>query len=127
MLLLNIQFKRIEIANYHHRTGIELKITLDAGKLLSMSKMLSDQNPEAFAEEVIKEARLLAKKNAKSIGEDFLDDVIIVKVPNEDEVVRRMAGFFNRLKEKSNYLRGAKQAAGYVYGIENFKRQTLEF
>ena len=127
MLLVNIEFRRVEIINYHHKTGIELKISFDAGKLLSFSRLLTDQNPEFFAEEVMKEARILAKKNAKIIGEDFLDDVIIVKVPNEDEVVRKMAGFFSRIKEKSGYLRNARQAAGYIYGIENFKRLALEF
>ena len=127
MLLANIQFKKIEIANYHHKTGIELKISFDAGRQLLFNKMLGDQNPEAFAEDVLKEARILAKKNAKAIGDDFLDDVVIVKIPNEDEIARRMAGFFGRIRERSNYLRGAKAAAGYIYSMENFKRQILEF
>ncbi len=128
MYLVNVRFKKIEVSNYSPKAGPEIKVQLNDGKDRVITRSLGDSNPEALAEELFKEARIIAKKQSRSWDDDdVLNDVVVVRVENEDDVLKRMVGFLSRLQEKSKYIRGMKQVGGYLYAVENYKRQVLEF
>lgn len=128
MYLVNVKFSKIEVSNFTPRDGPEVKIHFNDGRDKFMTRILGDAKPEALAEDVFKDARILAKKQSRAWDtDDVLNDVVVVRIENEDDVHKRMIGFFSRLQEKSKYIKGARQAAGYLYAVENYKRLTMDF
>jgi len=128
MYLVNIKFRKIEVSNFTPKDGPEVKIHFNDGKDKFMTKILADSKPEALSEEVFKDARMLAKKQNRAWDtDDVLNDVIVVRIENEDDVLKRMASFFSRLQEKAKYIKGSRQVSGYLFAVENYKTLKLDF
>jgi hypothetical protein len=128
MIVVNVKIKKIEVANFSLKTGpeVDFNIYFNDGKEKMMQKKFVLDNPETIAEQVINEIRQIEKKAHKSQGDDILD-VVVIRLEDEDEIPKKLMGFFSKVKEKIGYVKGIRIAQGYLGAIESIKKLKAEF
>jgi len=82
-------------------------------------------NSEELAEQMIVEMRRLVKKYHNP-DTDSYDEILVVKFENEEDAVKKMNRFFERVKEKIKEVKGMKVAKGYLDTINRAKKLEFE-
>ncbi len=128
MIVVNVKIKKIEVANFSLKTGseVDFNIYFNDGREKMMQRKFLLGDPEIIAEQVINEIRQIEKKAHKSPSDDFLD-VVVIRLEDEDEIPKKLAGFFSKVKEKINHVKGIRVAQGYLGAIESIKKLKAEF
>ncbi len=127
MIIVNIQFKSVEVIKFDVKEGVEFKICFDDGIERCINKASIIQDPEALAEEIFMDIRKAEKRYNRQYGGDVMDDVIVVRFENEDATLQKLAGFFLRVKDKMANIKFSKEAKDYLNKISEIKRLRTDF
>jgi len=84
------------------------------------------ENCEEMAEQMIAEVRRLVKKSHTPDSSDY-DEILTVRFENEDDTVKKLQRFFERVKEKIREVRMMKSAKGYLDTLTRAKKFEVEF
>lgn len=127
MIIVNVVPQSIELVDFNIKdNSAEFNIHFNDGtdRRLSMARVIDDS--ETIAEQLVAEIRLLSKKNNKGLTDDW-DEIIVVRMEKEDETIRKMTGFFERVKERIKDIRGMRTANGFLDKVHKSKQLVVEF
>ncbi|MFC1728568.1 hypothetical protein ACFLZ7_03835 [Nanoarchaeota archaeon] len=127
MIIVNVQFKSVEVVKFNVKEGIEFKINFDDGEARTINRSSLIENPEALAEETFIEIRKMEKRYNQQYGGDSFDDVIIIRFDDEEKIMQKMAGFFQKVKDKVKLIRSSSDASNYLDKINDVNRSKIEF
>ncbi len=91
---------------------------------LAINRKIEDA--EELAEQMIMEMRRIVKKH-HTPDSDSYDEILAIRVENEDDVVSKMKSFFEKTKEKINQVRMIKSSKGYLDTLAKAKQLEIEF
>lgn len=126
MIIVNVIPQKIELVDFNIKDGAaEFNLYFNDGidRKVSLSRALDDT--EALAEQMISEMRSLAKKNNMGLTGDW-DEVLVIKLEKEDDSVRKMMGFFDRVKERMKDIKMTRSATGFLDKVHRSKLLIVE-
>ncbi len=82
-------------------------------------------NSEELAEQMIMEMRKLVKSSHKPDSEDY-GEILVVNFENEDDSVKKMQRFFERVKDKIKEVKQMRSAMGYLDTVNRAKKFEFE-
>lgn len=127
MIIVNVQFKNIEVVKFNIREGVEFKICFDDGEERCINKSSLIEDSAALAEEVFLDIRKMEKRYNQQYGGDSFDDVIIIRFDDDEKIMQKMAGFFQKVKEKIKTIRSSTDATNYLDKVNEINKSKLEF
>ena len=83
------------------------------------------ENSEELAEQMIGEMRRLAKK--QHTPDNDYDEILTVRFENEEDAVKKLQRFFERVKEKIREVKIMRSAKGYLDTLTRAKKFEVEF
>jgi len=83
------------------------------------------ENSEELAEQMIGEMRRLAKK--QHTPDNDYDEILTVRFENEEDSVKKLQRFFERVKEKIREVKMMRSAKGYLDTLTRAKKFEVEF
>jgi hypothetical protein len=127
MIIVNVQFKSVELVKFNIKEGIEFRISFDDGVERSINKSSLIEDPEALTEEIFKEIRSMEKRYNQQYGGESFDDVIIIRFEDEEKAMQKMAGFFSKVKEKVKDVKSSIDATNYLDKINQINKSRMDF
>ena len=123
MIVITLNFTAIEVSKFARNEPMILKVFFNDGKDRFLEKSTNLENVEEFTQQVINEARKLAKEsNAKSSG-GFLDDVVMVRFgEDEEKLEEKMINAFRRVKEDMKRLKTINTPQNYLQKLAMFQK-----
>lgn len=125
MIIVNVKFTSIEVSKYT-RSELVLKINFDDGiKERTLEKKSNLESAEELTDEVFTEVRRLEKElNDQKTG-DFLEDVVIVRIEDDEKISEKMQNAFRRIKEDMRKLKTGAITDNYLQDITMFQRTKI--
>lgn len=126
MIIVNIVPKKIELSDFNFKNNsAEFNLYFNDGvdRKISFSKPII--NAEELAEQTLAEMRTISKKNNTNLAGEW-DEIIVVRLEKEDETLRKLQGFFERVKERMKDVRLIRTADGYLDRIRSAKVLVTE-
>jgi len=122
---INIKIKEIRVINFSTRDStVELEIYFDKYKTL---KNLEIDDPNEIAHDLIVEIRRKVKEvNKKHISEEVLDNIVNVRVEQEEEIMKKISMFLAKLSDKVNEVKNLTSSDNYLNSISLVKSMKLE-
>jgi hypothetical protein len=118
MIIINVKLLSIEVSKFT-REELTLKINFDDGsKKRFIEKKTTLDNIPQFVEEVLADIKKMEKElNAPRTG-DFLEDVVIVRLQDDDEDLReKMESALRRVKEEGRKVKSTSVSDNYLQKI----------
>lgn len=126
MIIVNVIPKKIELVDFNIKdNSAEFNLYFNDGidRKVSLSRVLN--NAEALSEQMVTEMRSLAKKNNMGLTGDW-DEILVIRMDNEDESTRKMMGFFDRVKERMKDIKTTRSAAGFLDKVHRSKMLVVD-
>lgn len=129
MKTVDVAFKRMEVANFDPRQEVvEYRIIFNDGKDRGIQKNGKIEDPQQEATALIKEIRekLKALHNERSLDDDPLANIVMVRSKQDDEeLLEKIARFLNSVKERIRVAKLSKLS--YADMEKKVKGMTTEF
>jgi hypothetical protein len=127
MIIITVKPVRAELIDFSVKDETaEMNIWFSDGndehRLALSRKILS---PEELAEQMIVEMRRIVKK-CHTPESDSYDEILVVNFENEDDAVKKLHRFFERVREKIKEVRQLRSAHGYLDTINRAKKFEME-
>jgi len=126
MIIINIKPLKIELVDFNFKENtVEFNVYFNDGleRRISFKKPLI--NPEELSEKIISEIRMYSKKTNMNLIDDW-DEIMVVKVENEENVINKMQRFFEKVMERMKDVKLLKTADGYLDKITTAKKLVME-
>lgn len=105
-LLMNVKFSKNDILN-------------------EFTNSFDTSNSAAAVNSILLKLKSMDKIIVESESDDFLDNIYITRIFNEDAVEEKMLMFFSKLFEKIRSLKHERIAGRYLNTIDDIKHQKL--
>ena len=130
MKIISLEIKKIEIGNFFPKENkVELDIFFNDGADKEIFKIVDMSDPEIAAESILADLRKMEKnihKNSEN-RENIVDTLVNIVVKNEDNVVKEISQFIQRVNDKINEIKNKNVAEGYLDIIRELKNLKLDF
>lgn len=114
MNVVTLDFKSIEIAKYARGEPLLLNILFSDGQDKVIQKSTDLNNTETLTQEILNEAKKLAKEKNKSNTGNFLDDAVMIRFArDEEETEAKLNMALRRVKEDVRKFR-TTNSQGYL-------------
>ena len=122
---ISIKIKEIRVTNFSTREcNVELEIFFNNYKTI---KNMQIDDPNEIAHDLIVEIRKKVKDISKRpASEDVLDNIVNVRVENEEEVIKKISMFLAKLSDKVNEVKNLTSSDNYLNSISLVKSMKLE-
>jgi len=128
MKIVSLEIKRIEIAKFFPKEKeVELKIMFNDGKDNEIPKKVDVLDPQGSAETILADLRKMEKKIHKENDDEksAIDNFVNIVVKDEDELIRNIVKFIQKISISLEEINKKKDAEGYMEMIRNIK--TIKF
>ena len=130
MKIVSLEIKKIEVGKFFPKEDkVELDIFFDDGSDKEIFKIVDASDAVSAAEDILMDLRKLEKnihknsENTELIVENYLN--IIIK--DEDNLVKEISGFIQKVKNKIDEIKQKDVAEGYLDIIRELKNLKIEF
>lgn len=127
MILVTVKPLRAELVDFSVKDETaEMNVWFTDGNKehkLSLNRKIG--NSEELAEQMIIDMRKIAKTHNKQESDGY-DEILAIKFEDEDESVKKLQRFFDKVKERIKDLRQLKSAQGYLDTINRVKKFEVE-
>ena len=130
MKIISLEIKKIEIGKFFPKEDkVELDIFFDDGSDKEIFKIVDASDAVSAAEDILMDLRKLEKnihknnENKELIVENYVN--IIIK--DEDNLVKEISGFIQKVKNKIDEIKQKDVAEGYLDIIRDLKNLKIEF
>lgn len=126
MIIVPIKFTSIDVVD-HNRDELTIRINFNDGSKdrFIEKKLKIDFDANALTDTIMAEARKMGKElNAKNTG-DFLNDIVTVRIEDDEDVDEKIYNTLNRIKEEGRKLKTAKVAQNYLQNMSRFKESKF--
>ena len=122
MVVATLSFSHVQISRFSRNEPVTLRIFFNDGQARFFDKTTDISSTEALTQEVINEARRIAKENnAKKTG-NFIDDNVMVRfAEDEEKLEEKMIMAFSRIKGDLKRVRTLNTATNYLQNIASFQ------
>jgi len=128
MIIITVRLLRAELIDFSIKEETsEINIWFTDGKdehKLAICRKIA--NSEELAEQMITEIRKIVK-NSHTPESNGYDEILAIKFENEDDAVKKLQKFFERVKDKIREVRLIKSSQGYLDTLTRAKKLELEF
>ncbi|MEM4336491.1 MAG: hypothetical protein QXG86_00605 [Candidatus Woesearchaeota archaeon] len=122
MIIITVKPTKAELVDFSiSDETAEFNIFFDDGQERKISFRQNINNSEELAEKMIAEMRAMSKKYHQKYLEDA-DDILVVRFDNEDEVVKKLTRFFEKVKDNIKSVKQLKDARGYLDTVTRAKK-----
>jgi len=127
MIIINIKPLKAELIDFSIKDdtaemNIYFRDEADEHKLAISRKI---GNSEELAEQIIMEMRRIVKKHHTPEADDY-EDILVVRVDDEDGAVKKLKLFFDKVNEKIKQVKLLKSAKGYLDTLARAKKFEME-
>ena len=130
MKIISLEIKKIEVGKFFPKEDkVELDIFFDDGSDKEIFKIVDASDAVSAAEDILMDLRKLEKnihrnsENKELIVENYVN--IIIK--DEDNLVKEISGFIQKVKNKIDEIKQKDVAEGYLDIIRELKNLKVEF
>lgn len=119
MIIVNIKPLKAELLDFNIKDDtaqMHIYFSDEADKhRIVLNKVIG--NAEELAEQMIMEMRKAIKDHHSKE-----DDLLVIRVQDEEDAIKRMTNFFNSVKEKIKAIKTLKSAQGYLDTVNRSKK-----
>ena len=130
MKIISLEIKKIEVGKFFPKEDkVELDIFFDDGSDKEIFKIVDASDAVSAAEDILMDLRKLEKnihknnENKELIVENYVN--IIIK--DEDNLVKEISGFIQKVKNKIDEIKQKDVAEGYLDIIRELKNLKIDF
>jgi len=128
MKIVSLEIKKISIGKFFPKEKeVELQITFNDGMDKEIPKKVDVMDPEGSAEMILSDLRKMEKKIHKNDDDEksVIDNFVNIVIEDEDELIRNIAKFIQKISTSLEDINKKKDAEGYLEMIRNIK--TIKF
>lgn len=127
MIIVTVKPTRAELVDFSIKDETaEFNIYFDDGEERRLSLRQKVGNSEELAEKMLAEMRVLSKKYHQKYT-DEADEILVVKFENEDDAVKKLVKFFEKVKDNIKNVRHMRNAQGYLDTLNRAKKIDMSF
>ena len=129
MKIVSLEVKKVEIGKFFPKKNeAELQIAYNDGADKEILKTIDMADPESSAESILTDLRKMTKEVHKDDKEGtIIDNFVNIVVKNEDELLKEISKFIQKVSIKIEEINSKKEAEGYLDMIRELKNLKLEF
>jgi len=129
MKIVSLEVKKIRVGQFFpNKKEVELNIAFNDGVDKEIFKTVDTVNPDTSAENILLDLRKLEKKIHKEETEGtIIDNFTNVVIKDEEELIKEISKFINKVSIKIGEISNKKVAEGYLDRIRELKSLKLEF
>ena len=129
MKIVGLEIKKIGIGKFFPKDGkAELCIMFNDGDDKELLKTVDVSDSAGAAENILIDLRKMEKEIHKIYEEgSIMDNFVNVVIKDEDELIKEISGFIQRVGIKIEEINNKKEAEGYINIIRELKNMKLEF
>lgn len=130
MKIISLEIKKVSIGKFFPKENkVELDILFNDGDDKEIFKTVDVSDAEGSAEAILAELRKMERNIHKSGEADRLivDNLINIVVKNENETIKEIAMFIQKIGIKIEEIKSKNAAEGYLDKIRQLKSLKVEF
>ncbi len=128
MQSVKVNIQKMEISRFHPREPVEFKIYFNDGAEKCLIYETDMKTPVMDATAVIGKIKRYEKdKNRVDDAEDILDAFVNVMIDDEEELVPKIANFFNRIKDEKKRVLNNRDHTTYMKNLNQMHSMKIEF
>ena len=129
MKIVSLEVKKVGIGKFFPKKNeAELQIAYNDGADKEILKTVDIADPEGSAESILTDLRKMTKEIHKNDKEGtIIDNFVNIVVKNEDELLKEISKFIQKVSIKIEEINSKKEAEGYLDMIRELKNLKLEF
>jgi len=125
MIVVTVKPTKAELVDFSLKDeNAEFNVYFDDGEERRVSFRQKIGHPEEMAEKMIAEMRAMSKKYHQKYVEEE-DEILVIKFENEDDSVKKLMRFFERIKETIKNIKQTRNAQGYLDTINRAKKLEM--
>ncbi|MBW3023200.1 hypothetical protein KY308_03785 [Candidatus Woesearchaeota archaeon] len=125
MIVVTVRPLKAELVDFSVKDETaEFNIYFNDGEERRVAFKQKIADSEELAEKMVAEMRAMSKKYHQKYVEES-DDILVIKVENEDETVKKLIRFFEKVKDTIKNIRMIKNAKGYLDTITKAKKMEV--
>ena len=122
MIVVTVKPTKAELVDFSIKDETaEFTIYFDDGEERKISFRQKISHPEEMAEKMIAEMRAMSKKYHQKYV-DEADEILVIKFENEDDSSKKLARFFEKVRENIKSIKQMRNAQGYLDTINRAKK-----
>jgi|TARA_B100001964_G_scaffold245773_1_gene335875 hypothetical protein len=129
MKIISLEIKKIEIGKFFPKENkVELSIFFNDGADKEILKVVDMSDPEIAAESILADLRKMEKNIHKPSGDKELivNNVVNIVIKNEDNAIKEISRFIQKVGDKINEIKSKDVADGYLDMIRELKNLKLD-
>ena len=130
MKIISLEIKKIEVGKFFPKEDkVELDIFFDDGSDKEIFKIVDASDAVSAAEDVLMDLRKLEKnihKNSEN-KELIVENYVNIIIKDEDNLVKEISGFIQKVKNKIDEIKQKDVAEGYLDIIRELKNLKVDF
>jgi hypothetical protein len=130
MKIVSLDIKKIGIGKFFPKEDkVELDIFFNDGSDKEIFKIVDTSDAESAAEDIFTDLRKLEKNIHKSNDnkELIVDSCVNIVIKNEDNLIKEISEFIQKIKNKIDGIKQKNVAEGYLDMIRELKNLKVEF
>ena len=130
MKIISLEIKKIGVGKFFPKKNkVELDIFFNDGNDKEIFKIVDVSDAEGSAETVLADLRKMEENIHKNSNARWpiVENLVNIVVKNEDEVIKEIARFIQKVGAKMEEIKGKNVAEGYLELIRELKNLKLEF
>jgi len=130
MKIISLEIKKIEVGRFFPKEDkVELDIFFNDGSDKEIFKIVDASDAVGAAEDILIDLRKM-EKNIHKNEEDkelIVDNYVNIVIKDEDDLVKEISGFIQKVKNKMDQVKQKDVAEGYLDVIRELKNLEIEF
>ena len=130
MKIISLEIKKVSIGKFFPKENkVELDILFNDGGDKEIFKTVDVSDAEGSAEAVLADLRKMERNIHKNSEADnpIVDNLINIVVKNENETIKEIARFIQKIGIKIGEIKSKNEAEGYLDKIRQLKSLKVDF
>ncbi len=130
MKIISLEIKKVSIGKFFPRESkVELDIFFNDGSDKEIFKTVDVSDAEGSAENILADLRKMEKNIHKNSEADnpIVDNLINIVVKNENEAIKEIARFIQRVEARMEEIKSRNVAEGHLERIRQLKSLKVDF
>lgn len=130
MKIISLEIKKVSVGKFFPRESkVELDIFFNDGSDKEIFKTIDVSDAEGSAENILADLRKMEKNIHKNSESDnpIVSNFINIVVKNENETIKEIARFIQRVEARMEEIKSKNVAEGYLESIRQLKSLKVDF
>lgn len=130
MKIISLEIKKVRIGKFFPKENkVELDIFFNDGNDKEIFKTVDASDAEGAAETILADLRKMEKSIHKNSNarESIVESFVNIVVKNENEVIKEIARFIQKVEARMEEIKSKNVAEGYLDLIRKLKSLRVEF